>query len=519
MTASRTIALLEMQIKSDPYNPGLYIELARAFLDKGDEERARRIVATRRKLPSRDPSIHLQWGRLAEELGMAAQARDSYELAVSMDPTNAELHYRTALLHYEHGGWERALKHLKRTVLLAPENEEARSLLASLYEEMGFGVLAQEVKKASRGDSPPLVQSTLEGPSGRDISILLNLFRGKEFGYTKFGIGPAGDLFFEPVDGVMGDPEVLRHLSGEAAYGTYPLRSDKTLRYCAFRVFIPWRRILENIKNSGFLAISESHVQGYARKIMRRATELGLPAYLEDPGDRERRVWFFFEEFIPVDLASRFLSALWDQIPAPDVDLSTEMFVGYKASGIGHREDSLPLPLGLNPRTGRRSLFLREDGEPVEDQWLFLRKMRTLSRKGLKTFLHGGSRGLHPAPLSSRDDVKRLRERCQVLNEILKKARSGRNLRLEEKRVLFFILGFLPDGREMLHHVLEPCPDYRPKKLDQLFARLGSHPISCPKVRYLLPEITGYVRCDCTFRLPPGFYPNPLLHLKSETMV
>lgn len=517
MNSSRTIALLEMQIKSDPYNPHLHIELARAYLEDGNEERARKIVATRRRLPSKDSSVPLQWGQLAEELGMAAQARESYELAVGLDPTNGELHFRTALLHYEHGAWERALKHLKRVVLLSPQNEEARSLLISLYEEMGLVRLAQEVREPSKAPPPAEVPAVIEGPTGRDIATLLDLFRGKEFGYAKFGIGPAGDVFCESMTGTLGDSEVLAHIRGEAVYGTYPLRSDKTLKHCALRIFVPWKRVLENIKNSGFLALSEGHVQDHARKVVRRAAELGLPVYLENPGDRERKIWFFFEEFIPVDLAERFLNGLLDKIPAPGVDLSTELFIGYKASAAGHKEDSLPLPLGLNPRTGRRSLFVRDDGEPIENQWLLLRKIRTLTRKGMKAFLHGGSRRLHPVPLSSRADVKHLREGCQVLNEILKKARSGRNLHPEEKRVLFFILGFLPDGREILHHVLEPCPDYRPKKVDQMFTRLGEHPISCPKIRYVIPEITGYVKCDCSFGLLPGMYPNPLLHLELKT--
>jgi hypothetical protein len=110
-------------------------------------------------------------------------------------------------------------------------------------------------------------------------------------------------------------------------------------------------------------------------------------------------------------------------------------------------------------------------------------------------------------------ELKHLQEQCPVLDEIVRKAGSGRNLRHEEKLVLYFVLGFLSDGAELLHHVLEPCPDYRPKKVARVILRLGHHPVSCPKIRHLLPEVTAYLRCECSFDLIPGEYPSPLLHV------
>jgi len=507
------ISDLESRIKSDPYNPAHHIALARAYLDEGDEERARRVVAIKRKLPSKDPAVHFEWGRLGEELGMAAQARESYEQAVALDPTNPDYHFRTAFLHYERGGWERALKHLEKTVALSQENAEAQRLLASLYEEMGFKKLARGLRglEERKAGAPPSVLPS--GPSGRDISLILSLFKGREFGYARFVLGTAGSVSFDHVNGIIGDQEILQHLSGESTYGMYPLRSDRTLNHCAIHIRIPWRRLVANIKNSGFLVISESHVHDYARKIVGKAEEFAVPAYLEDPGDRERRIWFFFQEFIPMELSRRFLNAILDKVPAPGLDLSVDLLLGYRASGIGHEDSPVALPLGINPRTGKRSLFIDEEGEPSEDQFLFVRKIRPISRRGIKALLKSDRRSSISIPLQG---LRHLQEKCPVVNDILLKAHSGRNLRPEEKQVLFFILGFLPDGCSVLHHVLEPCPDYRPKKVDQMVSRLGAHPVSCPKIRHLLPDTTAYVRCDCSFDLPAGNYPSPLLHLKVE---
>ena len=129
---------IEAQIKTDPFNPAHHIALAVAYLEEGDEERARKVIAIKRRLPSKDPSVHFEWGRLCEELGMARQARESYEQAIALSPNNPEYHFRLALLYHEKGAWERTLKHLQKTISLSPQNGDAKTMLASLYEEMGF---------------------------------------------------------------------------------------------------------------------------------------------------------------------------------------------------------------------------------------------------------------------------------------------------------------------------------------------------------------------------------------------
>src|SRR3972149_4940391 len=103
---------LESQIKSDPFNPLRHIALAKAYMEEGDEERARKVVAIKRRLPSKDPPVHFEWGMLCEELGMARQARESYEQAIALSPNNANYHFRLDLLYQEKGAWERTLKHL-----------------------------------------------------------------------------------------------------------------------------------------------------------------------------------------------------------------------------------------------------------------------------------------------------------------------------------------------------------------------------------------------------------------------
>jgi len=507
---------IESRIRSDPYNPVHHIALARAYLEDGDDERARKIIAIKRRLPSKDPSVHFEWGNLCEELGMASQARESYEQAIAMNPENPEYHFRVALLYHEKGATERAMKHLQKAVSLSPQNREAKQMLVSIYQEMGLNGSARVLKEEKKGEDFASRTFAVE-LTGEDTSSFLSIFRGREFGYARYQIGTAGSVGHSFVKGSLGFNELLQHLKGEETFGIYPLRSNKTLKFSCIQIGIPWRRVVDNVKNSGFLTLLEDKVHHYARTLVEKARDDGVPAYLEDPGGRSRRVWFFFDEFIPFELAERFLNAILDKVRAPFVDITVAPILGLKGGGIGLVEHPIMLPLGINPQTGKRCFLIDEYGDPCGDQLLQVKKIRTIGRENIRHFIKTPERPFSVFhSQTSSDSLQRLLSHCPVIEEIVRKAHSGRILKEEEKIVIFFTLGFFRDGFKSLHTVLEPCPDYRPKRVERMGSRLKSNPISCPKIRHLLPDLTSYAKCDCSFQIPEGAYPSPLLHTKLQ---
>jgi hypothetical protein len=512
MKTFESILSFESRIKTDPYNPLHHIALARAYLEKGDEERARKLVAIKRKLPSNDPLIHFEWGKLCEGLGMARQARESYEQAIALSPNSPDYHFCLALLYHEKGAWERTLKHLQKTVSLSPDNAEAKMMLASLYEEMGLSGSAIAVNGMKRRGESTLQPLSFD-LSEEDIKIILDLFNGREFSFATYHLSATGIASPSFMEGLLGFNEIYRHLRGEETYAVYPLRTDRTLKFTCIHVALPWRKVLENTKNEGFLTLLEEKVHQYARSIIERSRDYGIPAYLENSGQRDRRAWFFFEEFIPVDLVERFLNTLLDRVPAPPSDTTLTFLLGVKGKGIGYVDHPVMLPLGFNRRTGKRCLFVDEYGAPYEDQLLWVKKIRLLSRADIQSFIMSAERRRHEWIGLDLDPLNQLKKSCPVIEEIIRKARSGRMLNHEEKMAVFFTLGFLNDDLKSLHSVLEPCPDYRPKKVDRLASRLKTNPISCPKIRELLPETTAYLPCNCSFEILEGGYPSPLLHL------
>ena len=77
-------------------------------------------------------------------------------------------------------------------------------------------------------------------------------------------------------------------------------------------------------------------------------------------------------------------------------------------------------------------------------------------------------------------------------------------------------VGSLPQarsGRRLIHGIVGHCLDYSESITQQQIERTPPSPISCPKIRQRLPEVTSTVNCACVFDLPEGGYPSPLLHI------
>lgn len=244
-----------------------------------------------------------------------------------------------------------------------------------------------------------------------DVSTLADLFRGKEFGFARYQVDGKGNLVPVYVNRLPGADELAAHLNGKIVLGIYPLRSDKTLKFSVVRIRIPHRRLLANAKNEGFLALSEDHIHHYAKGLFDTMKGYGMPVYLENFGGRGRRVWFFFEEFIPVERIEHFLNHCMDLTPAPGVDLSIDLLLGFKGAGIGLADDPIPLPLGIDPLTGKRCFYIDGEGKPYEDQLLFIRKIRTIDQGQVQSFLKMG-RTPKPWTPSSLSLLKKLESQC-----------------------------------------------------------------------------------------------------------
>jgi len=102
---------------------------------------------------------------------------------------------------------------------------------------------------------------------------------------------------------------------------------------------------------------------------------------------------------------------------------------------------------------------------------------------------------------------------CAVLAELVAKIHRTSLISKEETLVLIHTVGHLDHGPAAVNELFQRCLNADPTLF--LKSRLRGHPMSCPKIRARIPELTSQVGCNCTFDLGVNLYPTPLIYLQS----
>jgi tetratricopeptide (TPR) repeat protein len=495
---------------------------AKDFLNAGQEDKARAVVLRCRGVREGDAAFFSGLAEVCEELGMARQGQEFYERALKESPEDSEVLFRFARLLAEVGHYEKSLRYLKKALRCNPEHEAAKTLLAENYRELGLSGLADVLLPESGKGATALSPVRYFPPSigRRDTGWFLELFSGREVGYAVQEVEPRlGELSCTYQDGPLTESLIAAHLRGEISLAACPLRSDNTVRYAAVAVRLPSSVVEANVKSRGYLGFLQEKVRQHILILSRYAKGLGISAYAEEKGDGTCRLWFFFKEFTHFLKVRQFVLDFVRNAPQPEGRLVVEPVLATKGIGMGWTEDFAALPLGIERSTLRRSLFLDESGKAYGEQLKFIRGIqRVVHVRALEAV-----RLLQSGGLSSPDQrrtlpaiVQPLVKRCSVIGELVRMAFAGRVLRREEKVVLFYTLGPADSEGDSLHIVLAACPDYDHQNVSKQLMRLKSNPVSCTRIRELIPEVTASVGCNCSFDLRGGKYPSPLLHINRD---
>lgn len=492
-----------------------YLNLARQYLEEGLEHKARGIILTYRKSAPKDANFHVQWAELCAELGMTKQARESYEQAIHLAPDHADNIYLYASLLYDLGYYEEAIHYLKKAIKKEPDHKKAREILSEIYFELGMDGLARALKPGKQESASPL-RYFPASISHEDIKRFTDLFACGGNGYALQKINHQnGSLAYDFYDRPLSHEDVERHLNGTITLAGFPLLPDKTIKFGVIEIRIR-RRVLEsNLKNEGYLIFLNENAREHSFGLKKMARQNHIPAFVEDTGDHSHRIWFFFKEFVHFLKVKSFLKRFLKEADLFDSRFTFRPLLPTSGIGLGWIEEPLFLPLGIHMRTMKRSLFINEeDFRSYEEQLKFLKTIRPIMfNEDLKGFPRYFAASL-PSPEDRLDILTTsLRHKCPVLELLCQKALQGRLLNYTEKVILFYTIGLVDVNGLSMHRLLESCPDYQYQKVEKQRVRLKPHPISCVKIRELIPAITREILCDCSFDLKAGHYPSPLLHI------
>lgn len=513
-------ALLDL-IKRTPENPSLLQKLAQTFLENGEEQKARDVVLKGLNLSAGNLPVLFRWAELCEELGMARLAREYYEKALRLSPDHPDALYGLAALLVEGGHVEKAVRHLKKLLKVDPAHARAKALLAEQYQVMGLpGQAAVLQPSLEELQSAAPLRTFKPSITLKDTQRFVDLFAGREQGFALQEIHPAtGESSFVFQPGSLAHETVAAHILGDLNLGIYSLRSDNTVCHGTVMVHIARSLLGRGMENLSEKVLFKEKLHRYLVLLTRHAAQLGFPAYVESSALVGGRLWFFFEGFLHFLKVKRFLQDFLKNAPSPESPLVADVLLPTQPVGIGWEERAIPMPLGLDRATLNRSFFLDRDGNVDGEQLKVLHRMRKIPLETL---------GTAPPPWVKREGgelvwqglghifLKRLLENCSILGELVRKAVSGRMLLRQEKVILFYTLGWLERGAEILHECLQACPDYQYENVRRQAARLKGHPMSCVKIRELAPELTSTLNCNCSFELRGGKYPSPLLHVHPD---
>ncbi len=518
-------------LQTHPESTPAKITMAASYIDSGESEKAKSIVTNRPEFSSDDHQIHYQWGILCKELGMMGEAKGELLTAFKLNPEHRDTSYNLGLLYLiKEDKIQHAIHYLQKTIGIDPEFAPAHYLLGKIYEKWGLhGIAKRSLEWACRLDSQMMSavgeelsekenisKFGLDNFTQKDIRRFLQLFSGREGVHARQWINNIGKWGYSPVKDSLTGREVKAHLSGDVTLGLYMMRADNTVKLAVIDIDVNKSVMLKYTQDREIRTTLVSKIQKDARKINHLADELGIPVYIEDSGYKGRHLWFFFSEPVKASDVRNLAKAIVKRVGEPPKEEHREIFPKQDRVASDALGCLVKLSLGIHKATGRHCLFIDSNGRAYDNQILFLKNIKQITEKDVREAIRTLQTGFRKQIFKEVENakIKKIVEGCRVIKFLIDKAKEKGHLTHSERLVILYSLGHLGDeGKRYIHQIMSNCLNYDFDYTQRWINRLknNAHPISCPKIRDWLSDITPGIGCYCEFDLPKGTYPSPLL--------
>lgn len=502
----------------------------KCFLE-GNEQAARFFLDQVRSLGPMSAERWEACAKLNELMGRLQEALEDYARVLQEAPARGDLRLRRARILLELGRRDLAKGELQRALAAGLRVEELRNEL---------GPLLKPLEPPPEPD-PKEIDRAFYRSRGRRRAIerFLSLFRGRPGAYARQWCDrKEGKSGYFPVLQPLTPEVVEAHLEGRLTLGVYLLDSQARVYFGALDLDVG-REAIERIKENPATA---AEVAASLRKLMKAIADASaaweLPVVFERSGYKGVHAWYFFEDPVPAWAAKAVLSGLVEAVSPPPPEVHIEVFpkqVDLTKKGYGNL---IKLPLGVHRVTGKRSVFLDSRGLPVVDGIRYLMEIPTipagkilamaeqfgrarqaevvpLPKRGKKVSRPLEERPAVNAPLrpdqSAKEAYARVLENCCLIRYLVRKAREFRHLSFDERKVVLGVLGHLPGGAGLVHHVISRCADYDPQITNHFISRMPRAPLGCKSIRRKLFYL-DQGGCGCRLETHGKDYPTPCLH-------
>jgi cellulose synthase operon protein C len=141
------VAKYEQILEFDPASTA-FVELARAYLEQGDNDKAAEVCARGCALHARSVVGRVLWGKALINVGRAAEAMKQFDAAVNIDKTNPYAYNLIAETLLKKGLYRSALPILKKAAVLQPNDARVTRWI-------------EQAQLAIAGGAAPVVEDTL----------------------------------------------------------------------------------------------------------------------------------------------------------------------------------------------------------------------------------------------------------------------------------------------------------------------------------------------------------------------
>lgn len=224
------------------------------------------------------------------------------------------------------------------------------------------------------------------------------------------------------------------------------------------------------------------------RKVQDSAKHFGFTSYVEDTGGRGYHVWFFFEKEIP---AGKVLAL--GRLIVEHADTGVEIEIFPKQASAAKLGNPIKLPLGCHRAYQAWSVFLGEDGKPIEDVVAFLDNIKKFGENTVDEILEVNSSDEVKVSDQSeavvsydRDasEMARIAEKCPFIKETLEDAEQGEHIPYPTWRGLAGVyVNFGKLGERFFHELSAKEPQsYVERECQKLlddYKAAGHKPTSC----------------------------------------
>lgn len=490
----------------------------RGLLDEGKVVKATDLILSALPQLPEDPTVLLLWAKVCEEAKLKKYTKMLYGKAIGIYENLYVAYKPLAKLLLEAGYLEDAINFLVKFLKVNPNDKEAKELLASIYRRKGYEKLARELL----GEEPQSgkLRSFPAEISNEELNIYFNLFRGseKKYGIQRLNVKES-KVEEEYIEGPLTPEVIKRHIQGEVTAVLYPIRTDNTCSILCHSIFFKQRSISDTRSMKSYQDYMREKALGALNKLLSYLNSQNVPSYIEQYPTRGFRHWIFVSEFVHFlklkNISKWVINRLSPELPDFDIEPASLT----EGVGIGWQERGLTLPLGVEPMSGERLFFIDSGGRPFKEQIAFMKKIRKIPFKALSEAIEEKKKPVYvDRSKAFPPNISLLLKKCKVVNHLVKNFMAGYSANYDEKIILLYTIGLLDTQGNILHSIFEKLPDYDFNKLERIRERLKPNPISCVRIREIVPQLTSYYGCNCIFDLSDGRYPSPVMHV-SKTLV